>query len=121
MSDDIFRFGNSIMDTKEYLDTTGYNAFFTNRQLSQHIDCILLVNDMNMAAHLPAVMQYDFLFHSVRKMKRSFGKWGKKKESDDIQTIMDYYDYSFSKARAVLPCLTKKQIGRMNKLMDRGG
>ena len=126
MSEDIFRFPNSILLTKEYLlyseyDEKQYPAFFVNRALSQHIDCLMLANEMNMHSDLSNRMQYDYFFHGVRKMKRKYGKWGKRKADDDLQTIVDYYNYSVSKAREVKNLFLSDQLKQMKESMETGG
>ncbi|HYT42397.1 MAG TPA: DNA polymerase clamp loader subunit A [Methylomirabilota bacterium] len=123
MSEDIFRFPNSILSTKEYLeDLSDYPPMFVNKALSQHVDCILHANAMNLHyQQLTPRQQYDYYFHSIRKMKRKYGKWAKKRDNDTIQLIMDYYDYSYSRAIEVIDLLTKDQIRQMEREMDVGG
>lgn len=112
MTEDAFRFSNSILNTKEYLtDLTEYNPFFTNKALSQHVDCLLHVNVMNITHEsTSSKMQYDYYFHAIKKMKRKYGKWGSKTKDDDIQLLMQYFDYSRDKAESVISILTKEQI-----------
>ncbi len=118
MTDNIFAHSDSILKTKEYLPIGDYNPYFTNRALSQHLDCIMYVNEMNRYPDLPKEMQYDYLFYSIRKLYRKIGKWGKKKEDDEIETIMKYYDYSYAKAKAVAGILTKSQLSYLKKKME---
>ena len=112
MAEDAFRFTNSILNTKEYLtDLAEYNPFFTNKALSQHADCLLHANGLNILyQHMSFRMQYNYYFHALKKMKRKYGKWGTKSKDDDIQLLMQYFDYSRDKAESVIGILTKEQI-----------
>ncbi len=126
MADDGFRFVNSILSGKEPLDPEdvkkNYNAFFNNKALSQHVDCILNVNALNMYyQQLTATQQYDYYFRSIRKMRRKFGKWGKKNEDERIDVIMRYHDYSYSKAKQTVDLFTDQQFAIMTKEVDIGG
>jgi hypothetical protein len=118
---DPFTHSNSILNTKEYNFDDSYNPFFTNKALSQHVDCIMHVAVLNMYPQLPKRIQYDYYFHAIRKLKRSYGKWGKLKEDDEIDTIMAYHGYSYTKAKQVAGILTKSQLSYLKKKMDVGG
>ncbi len=118
MTEDIFAHSNSILTTKECLSIDDYNPVFTNKALSQHLDCIMYVNEMNIYHDLSKQMQYDYYFHAIRKLKRKFSKWGKKNEDEEISIIMKYYNYSYAKAKAVVGILTKSQLSYLKKKME---
>jgi len=120
---DAFRFANSILTTKEYQDgvETEYNPFFNNKILSQHVDCIMHVNAMNMNHHLTPRMQYDYYYHSIRKMKRKFHTWAKRPDDETVKLISTYYKFSLAKAREVVDLFTKEQLERMRDERDIGG
>ena len=71
---------NSINLTKENLleaDPTSkksYPPYIINRCLSGHLDCVLLVNEMNKYHFLDKDLQYSFYLNTVRKRKR-FSPW----------------------------------------------
>lgn len=120
-----WRFENSINLTKKYEETEGivehkYNSWRTNSALSNYLDTIMLVNEMNIAPHLTDKMQYDFLFHSVKAKKRFFKK---KKTSQDVnfEIVSDYYKYNENRTKEALSILTKKQIEMIKKKQDKGG
>ena len=106
-----FSYTNSIMTTKKYLnDLSQYIPFITNRHLSQYIDMLLYANEMNQMSILPKKLQYDYLFGSIRKMKRPFKKWPKKYNSDDIKLVANHYSVSYHKAHKYLEILSPKQL-----------
>ena len=130
-----FDFLNSINEKKAYLfddvraDNSGeasdldsvdrkYPPFMVNRGLSYFVDTVMLANEMNQRFELAKKMQYDFLYHGVRK-KRRFSKWVKKpKDSKDIELIKEAYCYSRERAEEVYDLIDIKQL---RKDMDKGG
>lgn len=99
-----FDYLNSIMVNNTYLmndsqDEKDYPAFFVNRGLSQHIDCVMAANEMNINSHLDNKLQYDFLFHAIRKMKRKYGKWAKRLDDDLIKALSKYYNVGYRRAK----------------------
>lgn len=117
----------SILTTKKYelndeLDEKQYNPYLVNKTLSSHIDCIFYVNEMNTNYFLSNKMQYDYLFHSVRKMKRSFKGWDKKeKSSDDFLSVKSFFGFSNEKTKSAMEILTKDEIHIIKEKMKIGG
>jgi hypothetical protein len=105
-----FRFLKSIMDTKEHLDPDNYNPFFTNRGLSQHIDALMYAQEMNLNHSLPPSLQYEYLFHSIRKMRRPIKKWAKSKDQDDIDLIQTHFACNKQRAAEIAEILPKEQL-----------
>lgn len=96
-----------------------YNAFMVNRSLSYFPETILYAQEMNMAGHLDSIMQYDYLFHSVRKSKR-FSKWVKEDRIKDVELIAEYFGYSYIKAKEAYSLLTKEQILKIKEILIKG-
>jgi hypothetical protein len=97
-----------------------YLPFMVNRSLSFSPDTILYANEMNCQYMLDNRMQFDYLYHSVRRRKR-FDKWIKKEESveQDITAIMNHYKVSRRKAREYMSLLSEEQITALKG--SRGG
>jgi len=117
-----FDYLNAINTNKKDIleNEKDYPAFMVNRGLSYFPDTVLLANEMNMASHLDARLQFDFLINIVRKRKR-FSKWNKTTESADIKAIKEYYGYSNEKARDVLPLLSNNELKEIKEKIDHGG
>jgi hypothetical protein len=98
-----------------------YNPYIVNRSLSYHQDCVYFANEMNMRHHLDKKLQYSFLLNTVRSKKRSFAKWIKPVESEDLECIKFVYGYSDSKAKEVLNLLSKEQIQKIKEQTEIGG
>lgn len=122
MKNRFFRHLESIQSTKEYNFDFEYNPHITSIGLSQHVDSVLFVNDMNMYwQFVTPKMHYDYLFSTIRKMKRPFVKWAKKTDSEDIQLIMEEYQISRQKALEYLTILTEDQIKEIRQSREKGG
>ena len=121
-----FRFIQSILQTKKYemntdQDEKDFSLFFTNLGLSQHLDTILYCNEVNKNwQSLTNRMAYDYLFYSIRKTFRKYGKWAKKFKDEDIEMIKEYYQISKGKAEEYLSILSKEQLDLIKKDMEKG-
>ena len=97
-----------------------YNAFMVNRGLSYFPDTVIYANEMNKFHHLDSRLQYQFLINTIRKRNR-FSKWNKSIESENINAIKKYYNYSNEKARDVLPLLSKENLNTIRGRINYGG
>ena len=101
-------------------DMTGYVPYLANHSLSNHLDTVLLANEMNCHPNLPPECQFDFLHGTVKKGRR-FGKWHKPDEHPHLETVMTYFSYSKQKALQALQVLTQDNIRDIIDSMDTGG
>jgi hypothetical protein len=115
---------NSVRSSKEYLmeDSSAekdYNSFMVNRGLSYFRDTVMYAQRMNMNSHLDTKIQYDYLFHSIRKTGKSFTKWSKRQDIDEnIKLIMKCYGYNHKKAAEVLVIINTQQLEYIKQLID---
>lgn len=118
MSDTTFDWLNSINDKNEYtperLPISDYNSFLVNRALSQHMDTVLMANEMNLYHFIPEIMKYDYLYHMVRRKKR-WGKWAKPVEIKNLDIVQKFYNVSKDKALGYLELLTVEDLEDMKK------
>lgn len=120
-----WRFENSINYTKRYEETEGliehkYSAWRTNGILSNYVDCILYVNEMNRAAILDNKLQYDYLLYSIKPKKRFFKK-KKAAPNPDFDLVKEYYKYNNERTKEALKILTKEQIKMIKSRLEKGG
>jgi len=117
-----FEFIKSISSTKKDImeNEKDYNAFMVNRGLSYFPDTVIYANEMNKFHHLDSQLQYSFLINIVRKRNR-FSKWNKSIESENINAIKKYYNYSNEKARDVLPLLSNENLKTIRGRINHGG
>ena len=103
------------------LDFKDYAPFLINRSLSNHLDCVLFVNEINMWSGIDKDMQYQYLLNSIRPMKRKFVPWQKADSDKDIECVKIYFGYSNAKAKEALRILTDEQIADIKTKIDTGG
>ena len=116
-----FDYVKSINQKSGYMeDLSGYNPYLTNAAFSQHMDTVMLAEEMNQAHWLSPELQYDFYYYGVRRGKR-FGFPKKQDVEDNVQLVMDYYHYSHTKALEALEILTAEQLDTMRAKLDKGG
>jgi hypothetical protein len=113
---------NSINHTKEnLLDTDDesvekeYTPYIVNRCLSYFPDTIFHVNEMNRFANTDKKLQYDYLINSIRKRKR-YSKWMKTENIKELEIIKKHFNYSYQKAKDVLPLLSRKELKEIESL-----
>ena len=117
---------NARADTSESgLDQSSpdkaYVPFIINRGLSYDADTVLIANEMNLHASLPAKMQYDFLRGVVSPRKR-WSKWLKRlDDGPDVALIKKAYSYSTEKAREALALFTPEALNELRARFDTGG
>ena len=122
-----FDFLNAINVTKQDLikedpqSEKEYVPFMINRGLSYFHDTIMYANEMNKYASVPKKWQFDYYRNSIPKKKR-FSKWHKKDQnSDDLNLVMNAYNYSSEKAAVALEILTDEQIKNLRDSYSQGG
>ena len=117
---------NSINLNKENLmeidpaSKKDYAPYIINRCLSGHLDCVLLVNEMNKYHFIDKDLQYSFYLNTVRKRKR-FSPWLRKDKINDLDYVKKYYGYSNQKALQVLKILSHEQINFIKQRLEIGG
>ena len=111
----------NLLDSDDITWYKKYPPYIINRCLSQHIDTLLMANEMNRRHGLDKKLQFHFLINSIRKRKRFGGKWVSTSRSKNLELIKEYYGYSNAKARVALDILTKEQINLIKQKVDKGG
>lgn len=103
--------------TTHKVSTSDYNPYMINRFLSSHIDCLLLVNEMNKHHELDPDMQYTFLFSNIRKAYRRFS-FKKDYRDQKISIIMKFLGYNRRKALEVESLFMDDQILKLKEVFD---
>ena len=117
---------NSINQTKQYLmdEDPGweknYPSFVINKCMSQHMDTVMIANEMNQYPGLDKKLQYDFFINIVRPRKR-FSPWGKKQKVKDLELVKQFYGYSTEKALQAMRILSPDQIEIIRDKLNKGG
>ena len=64
--------------------------------------------------------QFSFFINMIRPKKR-FSKWSKTEHHNDLLAIVEYFDYSYEKAKSVMDILSTEQINNIKKKLSKGG
>lgn len=124
-----FAFVKSITTTKQdlmngtendALAEKAYTGYIVNRALALYADTVLYANEMNLRAHLPNKLQYDYFLNTIRKSPR-YEKWIKTEGSDDLEAVKQYFKLSNEKAKQALQVLTADQLTTIKMRLDTGG
>ena len=126
---------NNINSGKQIIDIDQpqehkYNSWRTNSSLSNHRETLHYANMTNMNYHLSEKMQYQYLYHSIRKQTR----YGKKKTDADkkletqqkayneiITLIQEFYKYNIVRAKEAYKIFSTEQIDIIRKKLEKGG
>ena len=101
------------------LAESDYVPFLTNRSLSYFPDTVFYSNEINQYPHADNKLQYDYLLNSVRPKKR-YAKWVKNTDSDDLEIVKLYFNYSTNKALRALNVLSPKELEQITNKVTRG-
>jgi methyltransferase-like protein len=114
--------GKNIMTgtDNDELAEKGYNPFLTNRQFSYFQDTVLIANEMNANGHLDSKLQFSFLINIIRPKKR-FARWAKTEHHDDLECVVQYYNYSYEKAKQVMDILSSDDLEKIKRRLEKGG
>lgn len=109
-----------LLDESETYTKQSYPPFVVTRCLSYFPDTLFAANEVNIRPHMDSKMHFDFLRGAVRPRKR-FSKWLKREEDERVAALIDYYGFSFRKAREALTVLTEEQISEIVAETSKGG
>lgn len=91
------------------------------RTLSFYENCLFSANEINKIPFADPLMKYDFLLNTIRSGRRDFVPQVKPQKSDELDSVMEYFDFSESKARDALRVLSPTQIEEIKKEVYKGG
>lgn len=98
-----------------------YVPFLTNRQLSYSMDTVLIANEINRYPDCDKILQFKFLFNSIKKRKR-YAKWSNPpKLTNDFLIVKKYYGYNIRNTEIAMKLLTKEQLKIIKEKMNIGG
>lgn len=98
-----------------------YVPFIVNRAMSQFPDTVIAANTLNGLHFLDKKLQYDYLYHTVKKRKR-FSKWAKPEWDEPLETMVaEYYNVSRVRAREYLAMMTEADKENLAFKTNTGG
>ena len=119
----VFDVINNLSGSKEYIYTPELEVvpYVINTAMSQHYDCIMIANELNVRPQLPKRLVYDYYHFAIQPKKKRFAKWASTKANTDVVLVADYYKCSFQIAEQYLKILTSDQLKVIKEKMDTGG
>ena len=113
---------NDLIRESDYPDQIEkqYNAYIVNRGFSYFEDTILHANEMNMRANLFNDAQYRYYLGVLRSRNR-FSKWHKAEKNADLDAIQEVYSVNRTVAKMYLKTLSKEDLKRVHKKLQKGG
>lgn len=120
-----FSFVNAILTGSE-LDLTEdnlaiYNSFLVNKGLSFYVDCIFIVNEINLRPSVEKKQHYNYYKYSVRKYKRPYMKWINKEQSNKVDLIKRFFNFSTEKALEVVDLISEENLNEIKEKLSTGG
>lgn len=107
-------------DSAAAKDWKGQN-FVVMRQLSQHIDSILIVEQLNQLPNITPESLYMLLLARIRQQRRKWVKGGVDKDSEDFKIVSRHFGYSHDKTEQAMKFLSQDFIKSLYDLYDEGG
>lgn len=97
-----------------------YAPFIVNRILSNFLDTVLLVYEMDNRSYLSKYEQYLYYYTNVRKRSR-FAPWHKIHTHKYLDIVMEYYGYSRERAVDALKILKEEELVIIEQKLYKGG
>ena len=110
----------NLLDGDDIVWEKKFAPFIINRCLSQHVDTIMMANEMNRNYILDNDMQFQFLLNSIRSKKR-YSPFLRAEKLNDLDVVKEYYGYNNEKAKSALDILTKDEVKLIKEKLFKGG
>jgi hypothetical protein len=119
-SRNVFDYVKSINTKSEYLgnELEDYSPYIVSKALAGSLDCIMIVNEINLYPSLSTKMEYDYYYHSVRKSRR-FAEW-LKKDHNVLDDLVEYFQISRKKAQEILSLLSEDDLKEIHDYLTIG-
>ena len=110
----------NLLDGNDLTWEKKYPPYVINRCLSQHVDTIMMANEVNMRHGLSKRLQFHFLLNSIRSKKR-YSPFLRSSKLKDLDVVKEYYGYNNEKAKVALDILTKDEVKLIKEKLFKGG
>lgn len=117
MTESVFKFANAINNGNPIEIDDSYNSFLTGRLFSNHLDTVLIANEINAFPSASPDQHYEYLANSIRPRKR-YGKWHKPAGHKSASTISRYYDVPMRLAYLYAQFFTDDEIRRIEEQLS---
>lgn len=97
-----------------------YEPYLINKNLSNFLDTILLVQELNKRPNLTKQQHYDFLINVIRPKKR-FARTPKPENIDGFHEVKGWFGFNDARTIEVLKRLDNEEIEEIKQKMQTGG
>lgn len=97
-----------------------YSRYMADLMLSQHADCIMIINELNCRPNMPARWHYDYLLAKL-PMRKRFAKLTKPDVGERVQLLVDFFGYSVPKALEVIDMFVDADFEEIREKLFTGG
>lgn len=97
-----------------------YEPYLINKNLSNFLDTILLVQELNKRPNLTKQQHYDFLINVIRPKKR-FARTPKPENIDGFHEVKGWFGLNDARTIEVLKRLDNEEIEEIKQKMQTGG
>jgi hypothetical protein len=106
---DIFSYINTInkkvgiypSDNLDIFEST-YSQYVVNIALMRYADTIMIIEKLSLMNNLTNQQHFEYLYNTVPKSNKRYGKWHKPPKDEYIDLVMIVYKYSYEKAKSVI-------------------
>jgi hypothetical protein len=106
---DIFSYINTInkkvgiypSDNLDIFEST-YSQYVVNIALMRYADTIMIIEQLSLMNNLTNQQHFEYLYNTVPKSNKRYGKWHKPPKDEYIDLVMLVYKYSYEKAKSVI-------------------
>lgn len=110
----------SEIDLSNIDDNKSFSSFVLIRFLSQNQGDTLVANEINSRPHMDNRLKMDFFINTLRKRYRKASGF-KYQIPQDIELIMEFYNYSQSKAKEIRSLFNDEDMDKLRLLTNKGG
>lgn len=89
------------LDNLEVFESN-YNQYVVNMAFMRYVDTVMVVEELTLMNNLSNIQHFEYLFNSVSKSNKRYGKWHKPPKDEYIDLIILVYKYSYEKAKSVI-------------------
>jgi len=97
-----------------------YSPYIINRILSNFLDTVLLVQEVNKFPNITKQQHYDYLIHAIRPKNR-FAKTPKITKEDGFYAIKEWFGYNDERTFEAMQILDDDEIEDIKSKMFTGG
>lgn len=98
-----------------------YSPFGINRLMMRTPDGCMVAQQLNLMPEMSKFEQYRYYYEALKKNPRRFGQGVKAEKPKYLEMVMEYYNFSKTKAREAIAILNPLELEEIKDYLDEGG